>query len=133
LKKEGFNIEASELNQGKAIRKLTLMMLETIIKLFIMQIAYNTEEETEPRSCFSEQEIECLEIQIQQLEGKTEKLKNPYKPSDLKRYIWAIARLGGWKGYLSERKPGITTFWIGLQKFTAIMQGWILFRDVSRR
>lgn len=133
LKKEGFNIEASELSQGKAIRKLCLMMLETIIKLFIMQIAYDSEEETDPRSCFSEQELECLEIQIQQLEGKTEKLKNPYKSSDLKRYIWAIARLGGWKGYLSERKLGITTFWIGLQKFTAIMQGWILFRDVSRR
>lgn len=133
LKKEGFNIEASELSQGKAIRKLCLMMLETIIKLFIMQIAYSSEEETEPKSCFSEDEIECLEFQIQQLEGKTEKLKNPYKSSDLKRYIWAISRLGGWKGYLSERKPGITTFWIGLQKFTAIMQGWILFRDVSRR
>lgn len=133
LKKEGFNIEASELSQGKAIRKLCLMMLETIIKLFIMQIAYETQEETDPRSCFSQEEIECLEIQIKQLEGKTEKLKNPYKPSDLKRYIWVIARLGGWKGYLSERKPGITTFWIGLQKFTAIMQGWILFRDVSRR
>jgi len=133
LKKEGFNIEASELSQGKAIRKLTLMMLETIIKLFIMQIAYDTEQETDPRSCFSEQEIECLEVQIQQLEGKTEKLKNPYKPSDLKRYIWAIARIGGWKGYLSERKPGITTFWTGLQKFSAIMQGWVLFRDVSRR
>lgn len=109
------------------------MMLETIIKLFIKPIAYNTEEETDPRSCFSEEEIECLEIQIQQLEGKTKKLKNPYKSSDLKRYIWAIARLGGWKGYLSQRKPGITTFWIELQKFTAIMQGRILFRDVSRR
>lgn len=133
LKKEGFNIEASELSQGKAIRKLTLMMLETIIKLFIMQIAYNTEEETEPRSCFSKQEIECLDVQIQQLEGKIEKLKNPYKPSDLKRYIWVIARLGGWKGYLSERKPGITTFWIGLQKFSSIMQGWMLFKDVYRR
>lgn len=133
LKKEGFNIEASELTRGRAIRKLCLMMLETIIKLFIMQVAYNTEEETDPRSCFSEQEIECLESQIGSLEGKTEKLKNPYKPSDLKRYIWAIARLGGWKGYLKQRKPGITTFWIGLQKFSAIMQGWILFRDVSRR
>jgi hypothetical protein len=133
LKKEGFNIEASELSQGKAIRKLCLMMLETIIKLFIMQIAYNTPEETNPRSCFTEEEIECLELQIEQLEGKTEKLKNPYKSSDLKRYIWAIARLGGWKGYISERKPGITTFWIGLQKFTSIMQGWMLFRDVSRR
>ncbi len=133
LKKEGFNIEASELSQGKAVRKLCLMMLETIVKLFIMQIAYTTEEETEPRSCFSEEELECLELQIIQLEGKTEKLKNPYKSSDLKRYIWAIARLGGWKGYLSERKPGITTFWIGLQKFTSILQGWKLFKDVSRR
>ena len=133
LKKGGFNIEASELSQGKAIRKLSLMMLETIIKLFIMQIAYATEEETEPRSCFSEEEIQCLEVQIAHLEGKTQKLKNPYKSTDLKRYIWAIARLGGWKGYRCERKPGITTFWRGLQKFTAIMQGWILFRDVSRR
>ncbi|MEM9078931.1 MAG: hypothetical protein AAGC43_17955, partial [Bacteroidota bacterium] len=50
-------------------------------------------------------------------------LKNPYKSSDLKRYIWVIARLGGWKGYVKQRKPGITTFWIGLQKFSAIMQG----------
>jgi len=133
LKKEGFNIEASELSQGKAIRKLCLMMLETIIKLFIMQIAYDTPEETNPRSCFSEDELECLEYQIERLEGKTEKLKNPYKPSDLKRYIWAISRLGGWKGYQSERKPGITTFWIGLQKFSSLMEGWNLFRDVSRR
>ena len=114
LKREGFNIETSELSQGKAIRKLCLMMLETIIKLFIMQIAYDITEETEPRSCINEEEIECLEMQIRQLEGRTEKLKNQYNRSDLKRYIWAIARLGGWKSYLSERKPGITTFWIGL-------------------
>ena len=133
LKKEGFDIEASELSQGKAIRKLCLMTLETIIKLFIMQIAYATAQETEPRSCFSEEEIACLEVQIEQLEGKTEKLKNPYNPSDLKRYIWAIARLGGWKGYRSQRRPGITTFWIGLKRFYAIMQGWRLFRDVSTR
>jgi len=134
LKKEGFNIEASELSQGKAIRKLCLLMLETIIKLFLMQIAYAMPEyEVAPQSCFSEQEIECMEQQMEQLEGKTEKLKNPYTPSDLKRYIWVIARLGGWKGYTTERKPGITTFWIGLQKLTAIMQGWMLFRNVSKR
>ena len=134
LKKEGFNIEASELSQGKAIRKLCLLMLETIIKLFVMQIAYAMpEEEVNPHSCFSAQEIECMEHQIGQLEGRTEKLKNPYKPSDLKRYIWVVARLGGWKGYVSERKPGITTFWIGLQKLTTFMQGWIIFRNVSKR
>jgi hypothetical protein len=53
LKKEGFNMEASELSQGKAIRKLCLMMLETIVKLFIMQIAWATPEESPPQSCFS--------------------------------------------------------------------------------
>jgi hypothetical protein len=134
LKKEGFNIEASELGQGKAVRKLCLLMLETIIKLFLMQIAYGMpEEEVAPQSCFSEDEIACMELQIGQLEGRTDKLKNPYAPTDLKRYIWVIARLGGWKGYASERPPGITTFWIGLQKLTAIMQGWLLIRNVSKR
>lgn len=134
LKKEGFNIEASELTYAKSIRKLSLLMMETIVKLFLMQIAYNCpEQEIESSSCFSEDEIKCLEYQIIALEGKTEKLKNPYLDKDLKRYVWAIARLGGWKGYVSERKPGITTFWIGIQKFTSIMQGWQLFKDVSRR
>lgn len=134
LKKEGFNIEASELGSAKSIRKLTLMMMETIVKLFLMQIAYDMpEHEMESRSCFTNQELECLEYQIIKLEGKTEKLKNPYKEKDLKRYVWVIARLGGWKGYASARKPGITTFSIGIQKFASIMQGWQLFLDVSTR
>ncbi|GAA3922035.1 hypothetical protein GO495_01745 [Chitinophaga oryziterrae] len=133
LKKEGFDIEASELSQGKAIRKLCLMMQETIIKLFIVQIAYATETKTDSQSCFSREEVQCMEWQAPQLEGKTEKQKNPYRSPDLKRYIWVIARLGGWKGYSSQRKPGITTFGIRLQKFSAIMQGWLLFRDVSTR
>jgi hypothetical protein len=83
-----------------------------------------------PTKLLLSEEIECLEIQIEQLKGKTEK---PYISSDLKRYIWVITRLGDWKGYLSELKPGITIFWMGLQKFTAVTQGWILFRNVSRR
>ncbi len=134
LKKEGFNIEGSELAQSRSIRKLCLLMLETIVKLFLMQIAYSLDEDlVPPKSCFSEQEIECMEQQMEQLEGRTQKLKNPYIPSDLKRYIWVVARLGGWKGYMSERKPGITTFWLGLQKLADIMHGWMLFKNVSKR
>lgn len=133
LKKEGFDIEASELAKGKSIRKLCLMMMETIVKLFIMQIAYSSEEEIPPSCCFSSEQTQCMELQMPQLEGNTEKLKNPYKPSHLKRYIWVIARLGGWKGYLSERKPGITTFWIGFKKFHDIFEGFKIFRDLSKR
>ena len=70
LKKEGFNIEASELAQGKSIRKLCLMMMETIVKLFIMQIAYSLEEEVPPSCCFSSEQTQCMEMQMQPLEGK---------------------------------------------------------------
>lgn len=133
VKKEGFDIEASELTQGKAVRKLCLLILETIIKLFIMQSAYDSEQELPAGCCFSEEEQACMELQMPQLEGKTQKLKNPYAPSALKRCIWVIARLGGWKGYQSERRPGITTFWLGLKRFDAIFSGFNLSRDLSRR
>lgn len=134
LKKEGFNIEASELESAKAIRKMSLLIMEVIIKIFLLRLAYNEPEiELEPGSCFTHEEQECLEQQIKSLEGKTEKQKNPFKNKDLKRYAWAIARIGGWKGYLSERKPGITTFWNGMKYFKSIMQGWELHRNVSTR
>lgn len=133
VKKEGFDIEASELTQGKAVRKLCLLILETIIKLFIMQSAYDSEQDLPASVCFSTEEQACMELQMPELEGKTQKLKNPYTPSTLKRYIWVVARLGGWNGYQSGRKPGITTFWFGLKRFDAIFSGFNLSKDLSIR
>lgn len=134
LKKEGFNIEASELEYASSIRKMSLMILETVIKFFLMRLAYAEPEiELSPDSCFTQQEQIFLEHQMLTLEGKTEKQKNPYKTKDLKRYVWGIARLGGWKGYESKRHPGITTLWIGLRHFKAAYEGWIIHQDVSTR
>lgn len=125
LKEEGFNIEASELENGWSIRKLSLLMLDTIIKLFQMRIAYETpEDEGLPASvCFTEEEEGCLASLTNKLEGKTQKQKNLYKPNSLQSATWVIARLGGWKGYASERPPGITTLWIGLRKFYDTFSG----------
>ena len=134
LKKEGYDIEASELEYGSSIRKLCLMIMETVIKIFLMRLAYaQPETELAAESCFNEAEQEFLEDQIVTLEGKTDKQKNPYKQKDLKRYTWAIARLGGWKGYQSQRRPGITTLSIGLKYFKAAFEGWKIHRDVSTR
>ena len=134
LKKEGFNIEGSELESAQAIRKMTLMILEVVIKLFLMRMAYNEPElKIDTSSCFTAEEQVCLEQQIKSLEGKTEKQKNPYPKKDLKRYSWVIARLGGWKGFASERKPGITTFWNGLKYFKILMEGWEVHKNVSTR
>ena len=134
LKKEGYNIEASELEYASSIRKMCLMIMEVVIKLFLMRIAYAEPElALSADNCFTKADQEFLEKQIVNLEGKTKKQKNPYKTKDLKRYVWAIARLGGWKGYESKRHPGITTLWTGLKYFKAAYQGWEIMRDVSTR
>lgn len=134
LKKEGYNIEASELEYASSVRKMSLMILETIIKIFLMRLAYaEPETELSANTCFTQEEQEFLEYQIVTLEGKTEKQKNPYQTKDLKRYVWAIARLGGWKGYESKRSPGITTLWIGLKHFKAAFEGWQIHRILSTR
>ena len=133
LKKEGFNLEGSELERGASVRKMSLLILEVIIKLFLMRLAYaEPEVELSADSCFSAEEQQFLEHQITRLEGKTRRQQNPYRQG-LKRYVWAIARLGGWKTNEPNKHPGTTTLLIGLQQFYAAMQGWIIHRDVSTR
>lgn len=135
LKKEGFNVEASELGCGTSIKKLCLLTLDTIIKLFQMGIAYMADEEDQlpDTVCFDGEQIECLHAQNNKLEGKTEKQKNPFRKGSLRYATWIIARLGGWKGYASQRKPGITTLWTGVEKFYNIFRGWQLAKDVYTR
>jgi Transposase DNA-binding len=134
LKKEGYNVEASELEYASSVRKFCLMIMEVTIKLFLMRLAYAEPEiDISADTCFTEEEQDYMEHYIKAVEGKTEKQKNPYNAKDLKRYVWLIARLGGWKGYESKRKPGITTLWIGIKNFKLGMQGWMVHRNVSTR
>ena len=133
LKKECFNIEASELESGWAIRKLTLMLLDTIVKLFQMSIAYNMPEGEAPdtQSMFCSDEIACLDKVNQKVQGKTQKLSNPCDKTKLSWAFWILARLGGWKGYASQTKPGFATLINGLKKFYAIHQGFSIEKDVG--
>jgi hypothetical protein len=74
LPKEGFDVEASELERGASIKKLCLLTLDAIIKI-LKRIAYEVDEQGElPATiCFEEAELECIEMQCKRLEGKTEK------------------------------------------------------------
>lgn len=136
LKKEGFHIEGSELESGWAIRKLTVLLLDTIVKLMQMHIAYNEPEQAnvpDTNLVFNEQEQHCLEAIGKGLEGKTKALQNPYPNKKLNNAVWIIARIGGWKGYKSQRPPGMTTLFNGLRKFYDVFIGWSLEKDVGTR
>ncbi len=132
LKKQGFDIESSELEEGWAIRKLCVLMLSSILKIIQMKLAYDSEEEGQNiEEVFTQPEQECLKELNNRLEGKTDKLKNPYSRHQLKWATWIIGRLAGWKGYTSQRTIGVITLKNGFDKFYLIYEGWTMARDVG--
>jgi hypothetical protein len=70
----------------------------------------------------------ALEAVSAQLEGNTEKQKNPHPKGSLAFASWVCARLGGWTGYYG--KPGPIVMLRGLYQFRAIQHGWSLARNV---
>ena len=83
---------------------------------------------------FDKEEQECMVMLNNKLEGKTEKLKNPFSPKTLAFAAWVIARLAGWSGYASHRPAGPIDFLIGLQRFNDRFEGFLMaknaFKDV---
>lgn len=135
LKKKGFNIESSEIENGWAIRKLTVMTLNAALRVMQLLLARDNINSQPIEQVFSNEEIECLQMLNSKLEGNTEKMKNRNDPQKLCWATWIIAKLGGWKGYERKRPPGPITLKKGLDKFSNIFEGWILarsaFQDVS--
>ena len=131
LKNKGYKIENNQLENGYALRKLTVLLLHNVLRVMQMLIAYQSTEEQDAAIAFTENEISCLNIVSKKYEGKTEKLKNTHKQGTLKWATWIIARLGGWSGYSSQRPPGPITLKNGLDNFNYIYIGWMMAKDVG--
>jgi hypothetical protein len=132
LKTEGFRIERSQLEQGWAIRKLTLLAMMATLRILQMMLAYEDDHEQPIDEVFDKEQQQCLQMMNMQLEGETDKLKNPAKINTLKWGTWIIARLGGWKGYVSQRKPGPIVLQKGLAKFYHMYEGWCMYQKFSK-
>jgi len=127
LKTDGYDIEGTELTKGKTIRKLTLMVMKASVKVLKLKAARDGNSDEKIESVFRSDEIKLLKLLNTRLEGKTEKQKNPHNPKSLSFASWVIARLGGWKEYYNAtRPPGSKTFVRGLEKFDAMMIGFII-------
>lgn len=134
LKTQGFDIENIELENGEAIIKMTLFALWAALRVMALLLASKAiipNQNQNVNELFSESEINCLKAIEPQFSGNTEKLKNPYPNDSLRWAFWIVARLGGWKGYNSQRPPGVITLHIGLKKFDHIYLGFSL-KDVYK-
>jgi len=130
LKSQGFDIEECLIADGEALENVAVVILIAACQVIQLVRARGAQGETQDASLvFSPAEITVLKAVIKEYEGKTEKQKNRFALGSLAWAAWAIARLGGWKGYASERPPGPITFANGLRRFQAIFEGFQLARQ----
>lgn len=130
LKRQGLNIESSQVETGEGLTKLACLAVQAAVRTLQLTLARDADSAALATDVFDPEELEVLQRILPTLEGKTEKQKNPHRPDSLAQAAWVVARLGGWKGYASEAKPGPITMLRGLQRIEAICQGWRLGEDV---
>jgi hypothetical protein len=130
LKRQGLNIESSQMECGLNLQKLAV--IGVYVATIIMQLVMAREGKDQGiEVIFNRQERKVLGRLVKNLEGKTDKQKNPHPPNRLSWAAWIIARLGGWSGYASDSKAGPITMKDGLIKFEDILHGWRLAKNVA--
>jgi len=125
LKKQGLDVESSQIETAAGLMKLACLAVDVAVRSMQLTLAREGKSDRPATDVFPENEIEVLAHLQPTLEGKTEKQKNPHPLLSLAWAAWIIARLGGWKGYASERKPGPITMHHGLTRFASIATGWL--------
>jgi hypothetical protein len=121
-KSEGFRLEDTEMESVDAIFKQTVMAFHTACKVLQMVYARNRYDSQPIEQIFNNEQIQILEQLNEEYEGNTQAQKNPYPKNQASWAAWVIARLGGWKGYASQRPPGPMTMLWGLERFAVFVQ-----------
>lgn len=124
LKQKGLNVEALELENGKALVQLTLLGLFAASRIMLLHIASRQKEPVPVAKTFTQEQLQCLKAINKEYEGKTQKQKNPYSANSLQWCYWVLARLGGWKPH--EKQAGVLTLQRGFMDFHKIFDGWSL-------
>jgi hypothetical protein len=123
-KHQGLDMEASQMETGKALMNLCVMALQVAMKVLQLTQMRDGPTEVPVELAFTKEQVSVLEKVESKYEGNTEKQKNPHVKYTLSWAAWIIARLGGWKGYRSQSTPGPITFHRGLLEFDRFFLAW---------
>jgi hypothetical protein len=123
LKTEGFDIEDVRIEEPAPRNRLVTAAL--IAAVCIQQLVHARDGGPGPlrplSDAFEPRDIPLLEACCAQLEGKTQRQKNPHPKGSLAYAAWVCARLGGWTGYYG--KPGPIVMFEGWLEFQARKRG----------
>jgi hypothetical protein len=128
LKTQGFDIEGVLIEDETPLRNLVMATL--VAAVVIQQLVHARDGQAGPgplrpiTDAFEFEDQPLLEAFCAELEGKTERQKNPHPKGSLAYAAWVCARLGGWTGYYG--KPGPLVMLEGWLYFQAAKQGALL-------
>jgi Transposase DDE domain/Transposase DNA-binding len=124
LKTKGLCFEEAQLETGAGLKKLLVLALQVAQRIMTLRLSLDSSHKIKANLIFSEEEIKFMKIYMTELEGKTEKQKNPYDKGSMQWAAWGIARMGSWSGYRSSHgPPGHSTMKRGLVDFYSKMDG----------
>ncbi len=124
MKTKGFDIEASQVEDGGPFENLAAATLIAAIEVLQMVRERDGAAKRPLTDVFDPTTQPALGAICASLEGKTAKQKNPHPPHSLAWATWICARLGGWTGYYG--KPGPITIHNGLLRLQTMLHGWTL-------
>ena len=134
MKRRGFDIESLRIADEAPRNRLVLACL--IAATVVLQMTAERDGAVEGRAlrpltdAFDPEDQPFLEVVSQNLEGRTERQKNPYPKGSLAFATWVCARLGGWTGYYG--KPGPIVILRGWTEFQSLKHGATLaFRSAK--
>jgi hypothetical protein len=125
LKTDGFDIEGALIEAEAPLRNLimaTLIAAVSVQQLVHARDGIAVDGSIRPLTdAFEPEDAAVLTALCAELEGRTERQKNPHPAGSLGYGAWVCARLGGWTGYYG--KPGPIVMFNGWKIFQAIKHG----------
>lgn len=123
LKRGGLDLEATQVEEAQRLFKLSALAIAAAVR--IVQLVDARDGSSRPASDVADPALfEAFEAIGRQLEGKTQRQKNPHPKGSLAWLSWIVARLGGWNCYY--KPPGPKTMATGWKQLAAITTGFLL-------
>jgi Transposase DDE domain len=126
MKTKGFDIEAVRIADDGPFEKLAIAILLAAVTVLQLVSERDGAAGRPLADAFAPEDQPLLERVSAQLEGNTERQRNPHPKGSLAFAAWVCARLGGWTGYYG--KPGPVTMLRGVHQLHAIKLGYDLRR-----
>jgi len=124
IKSKGLMIESAQLETGEGLKKLAVMALQVALTTMTLKLSLTNIHKVKATLFFSKDQLNFLKIYMPEIEGKTQKLSNPFTEGTLQWAAWAMGRIGHWGGYMSQGPPGYITIKTGMDRFNELFDGF---------